>query len=155
MNAREWFDASLSFFFVSLSGGKGMAGLTRGRTSLLPFHMCTREGTEALLREFLCVFVCFTLFVIFALFSFRMCLDHFAHGVFPLIICGFVCSHLVLCFCSFCCLLRESFAVLEQCYSTTFFLEHWGHWFFFRYSERVVSFTFFSRLSLLPIFVLC
>lgn len=40
-------------------------------------------------------------------------------------------SHLVLCFLfSFCCFLRESFAVLEQCYSTAFFLEHWGHWFY-------------------------
>lgn len=71
---------------LSLFGGKGMAGLTRGRTSTTVPH--ARERTEALLREFLCVFLFYSFryirFVFFSDVLGSLCTWFF------LLICGFV-----------------------------------------------------------------
>lgn len=98
---------------------------------------------ESLLREFLFIF--FLVLLLLAL----LCL-------FASVSADFCCSvgHSWVFFClllfSVCCLLRESFAVLEQCYSTAFVPRTLRSLIFFA-TLKGLCFTYFSRLSLLPI----
>lgn len=130
----------LSLFF-SLSGGKGMAGLTRGRTSLLPFHMHARADRSTFAWVPMCFFV--LLFSLYSLcFSVRMCFDHFAHGFFSSLVVdlfftfGFMLLFVLLSSAGkFCCTRAMLFYY--------FLPRTLRSLIFFRYSERVVSFTFF------------
>lgn len=94
---------------------------------------------ESLLREFLFIFFLFYSCLLYSACLLRL-VPIFAVRSVTL---GFFCLLLF----SVCCLLRESFAVLEQCYSTAFVPRTLRSLIFFRYSERFVFYLFFSVVS--------
>lgn len=142
MNAREWFDASLCFSFSLFLWWKGDGGSDpRKDFSTTVPHMHTRADRSTFAWVPMCFFV--LLFSLYSLcFLFGMCLDHFAH-VFSspyLWICLFTFGFMLLFVLlssagKFCCTRAMLFYY--------FLPRTLRSLIFFRYSERVVSFTFF------------
>lgn len=143
----------LSLFLSFWWKGDGGSDPRKDFSTTVP-HMHTRADRSTFAWVPMCFF-CFTLFVIFALFSVRMCFWSLCTWFFSspyLWICLFTFGFMLLFVLlssagKFCCTRAMLFYY--------FLPRTLRSLIFFRYSERVVSFTFFSRLSLLPIFVLC
>lgn len=131
MNAREWFGCR------TRSVGWGGGSYPRGRA--LTTHSLPGAGRITFAWVPIYFFLVLLLLALLSLFA--------------SVRAGFCCSvgHFWVFFClllfSVCCLLRESFAVLEQCYSTAFVPRTLRSLIFFHYSERFVFYLFLSVVS--------